>query len=113
MRIEKFSITLQMRRSAISIPSNIPEGAVRESNKEFRNFLSISQGSFAELETQLILSNKLEYIGEQELNKILNLLSDISKMIIGLRKSLQNKQNRRYLMFNRIFISSLQLTIND
>lgn len=88
---EKFGIISQMRRSAVSIPSNIAEGAARESNKEFRNFLSISQGSSAELETQLILCNQLKYIGEQELNKMLNLLSDISKMIIGLRKSLQNR----------------------
>ena len=53
---------LQMRRSAISIPSNIAEGAARNSNKEFIHFCFISQGSLAELETQLLISASLKYI---------------------------------------------------
>jgi len=59
---EKFVLISQMRRAAISIPSNIAEGAARKSKKEFANFLSISLGSLSELETQLIISKELDYI---------------------------------------------------
>lgn len=89
---EKFGLISQLRRAAISIPSNIAEGAARESKKEFLNFLSIAQGSASEIETQLIISNKLDYISEDTLGKMLNLASDISKMITGLKKSLRNNQ---------------------
>ena len=85
---EKFGLISQLRRAAISIPSNIAEGAGRESQKEFRNFLSIAQGSAAEIETQLIISNRLKYISKEELDKMLNLLDAISRMLTGLRKSL-------------------------
>jgi len=61
---EKFVLVSQMRRSAISIPSNIAEGAGRKSKKEFTNFLSISLGSLTELETQIIISKELNYIIE-------------------------------------------------
>jgi four helix bundle protein len=80
---ERFGLTSQMRRSAISIPSNIAEGAGRNTKKEFINFLYISQGSIAELETQLLISKNLGFTGEDE----------ISKMIIGLQKSLQKKHD--------------------
>ena len=63
---EKFGIIHQMRRCAISVPSNIAEGAGRMSQKEFAHFLSISQGSLAELETQIIISGELEYISDTE-----------------------------------------------
>ena len=85
---EKFSLVSQLRRAAISIPSNIAEGAARESRKEFRNFLSIAQGSAAEIETQLIISNRLRYVNKERLDKMINLLADISRMLTGLRKSL-------------------------
>ncbi len=61
---EKFVLISQMRRAAISIPSNIAEGAARKSRKEFANFLSISLGSLSELETQLIISKELDYIDD-------------------------------------------------
>ena len=59
---ERFGITQQMRRSAISIPSNIPEGSGRKSKKEFIQFHSIAQGSLAELETQITISRELNYL---------------------------------------------------
>lgn len=59
---EKFEITLQLRRSAISIPSNIAEGAARASDKEFKQFLYVALGSLSELETQLIISINIEYL---------------------------------------------------
>jgi four helix bundle protein len=60
-RSEVFGLSAQMRRSAVSIPSNIPEGRARNSSREFLHFLSISRGSLAELETQLELAIRLDY----------------------------------------------------
>lgn len=62
---EKFNLTSQSRRSAVSIPSNIAEGAGRNSNKEFSNFLGIANGSSYELQTQLIISNKLNLLNDE------------------------------------------------
>ncbi|GAB3376807.1 four helix bundle protein [Spongiibacter taiwanensis] len=64
---ERFGLTSQMRRSAISVPSNIAEGAVRDPDKEFLRFLFIARGSLAELETQMIIATQLGYV-EQEQN---------------------------------------------
>ena len=61
---EKFGLTSQMRRAAISIPSNLAEGAARCSNNEFRKFLSIARGSLSELDTQLDLSRHLGFVTE-------------------------------------------------
>ena len=86
---EKFGIVSQIRRAAVSIPSNIAEGSARNSKKELIQFLYISLGSAAELETQLIISEKLKYI---ENLAILNDLNDIQKMIMGLIKYLRNQE---------------------
>ena len=85
---EKFGLISQIRRSAVSIPSNISEGAARSSKKEFMQFLSIAQGSTSELETQLIISNKLGFLREENIN-LLDELDEISRMIIGLIKTLK------------------------
>ncbi len=63
---EKFGIVQQIRRSAISVPTNIAEGAGRTSKKEFAYFLSVAQGSLAELETQILISRDLKYVSEIE-----------------------------------------------
>ena len=86
---EKFGLVSQMRRSAVSIPSNIAEGAARKSNKEFNNFLNIAQGSASELETQIIISNELGFIEIDQSTNMLNKLENISKMIVGLQKSIK------------------------
>lgn len=86
---EKFGIVSQIRRAAVSIPSNIAEGSARNSKKELIQFLYISLGFAAELETQLIISEKLKYI---ENLAILNDLNDIQKMIMGLIKYLRNQE---------------------
>ncbi len=83
---ELYGLINQMRRAAVSIASNIAEGAGRNSKKEFHRFLSIAQGSIAELETQLIISKNLGYCSD--IKNLLNELDEISKMIIGLMKSL-------------------------
>lgn len=79
---EKFGLISQARRSAISIPSNIAEGSRRRSNKEFKNFLTFSFASGAELETQIIISKKLKMIDNQaEFESVDSLLDEIMKML--------------------------------
>lgn len=85
---EMFVLTQQLRRAAISIPSNIAEGAGRNSNAQFKNFLQISIGSCFEVETQLIISKELEYISEEELETISKELDSIMKMNHNLQKTL-------------------------
>jgi len=78
-----------MRRAAVSIPSNIAEGAARNSSKEFINFLHIAQGSLSELETQLIISKNLQFLDSQTEEPLQRELDEISKMIIGLQRALR------------------------
>lgn len=85
---EMFVLTQQLRRAAISIPSNIAEGAGRNSNAQFKIFLQISIGSCFEVETQLIISKELEYISEEELETISKELDSIMKMNHNLQKTL-------------------------
>ena len=85
---ELYGLTTQIRRSAISIPSNIAEGAARKNVKEFIQFLYVALGSFSELETQLIISKNLNYIQSDQLS---DEYSSIGKMLIGLIKFYRNK----------------------
>jgi four helix bundle protein len=87
-KVEQYGLTNQIRRSAVSIPSNIAEGAARASSKEFSQFLSIALGSVSELETQLIVSNNLNFIEKIHFEEMLNRIVTIRKMIVGLKKSL-------------------------
>ena len=86
---EKFGLVSQMRRAAVSIPSNISEGAARNSRKEFINFLHIAQGSVAELETQIMLACDLGFAESEATEPLLSELEEISRMIIGLQRSLK------------------------
>lgn len=81
---EKFGLVSQMRRSAVSIPSNIAEGKSRASRKEFANFVAIARGSLAELETQLLLSFRLGYIKEIESSSISLLVEELQRMLDSL-----------------------------
>jgi len=90
-KYELYGLTSQIRRSAVSIPSNIAEGAGRNHNKEFIQFLYIALGSLAELETQLIISNKIQFLNEAFLNEIINKLNLIRSQIAGLIKYLKSK----------------------
>lgn len=85
---EMYGITSQMRRAAVSIPSNIAEGRRRGTDADFRNFLRIAHGSLAELETQLFISNKLSFCGEKEFHAIKTQLTEVSKMLHGMIKKL-------------------------
>jgi len=87
---EKFGLTSQIRRAAISVPSNIAEGAARKSTKELIQFLYISLGSLSEVETQLDLSRRLDYIGEtDELNKKIHYIFILFTKLISSLKSKQ------------------------
>ncbi len=85
---EIYGLTSQLQRSAVSIPSNIAEGQGRNSPNEFRHFLGIALGSLAELETQILLAQRFNYITEQQSGKVLQLADEIGKMLKGLQKSL-------------------------
>ena len=92
---ELFSLTSQIRRCAISIPSNIAEGAARESNKEFIRFLFISQGSISELDTQLLIANNLKFLSKEDYVLLTDKLISIRKMLAGLikfRKGISNQK---------------------
>ena len=86
---EKYGIVSQIRRAAVSIPSNIAEGCARFSDKENLRFLDIARGSLAELETQLIISKNLGFIDSDNLVKK---ISPIAQMLSGLKRHLKQKE---------------------
>lgn len=85
---ELFALSDQIRRAVISIPSNIAEGQGRNSSKEFIHFLSIAKGSMAELETQLLLCVRINYLKELEIEKAMSLVEEVGKMLHSLQKRL-------------------------
>ncbi|WP_375580353.1 four helix bundle protein [Marivirga tractuosa] len=85
---EKYGLTSQIRRSSISVPSNIAEGAGRNGSKEFNNFLGIAMGSLFELDTQVELSYNFQYIQIDSYNKTLNKINQLKKMIFHFQKKL-------------------------
>ncbi len=85
---ERFGLVTQMNRSGISVPSNIAEGSGRTSGKEFLHFLNIAISSSYELETQLIISKELY---ELDVDFVLVQISEVQKMILGLKRNLENK----------------------
>ncbi len=86
---EIYGLTNQIRKAAVSIPSNIAEGQGRISPKEFRQFLSISIGSLAEVETQLIIAKEINYLDQEELNLLLIKIDHIRKMAKALLNSIK------------------------
>ncbi|HEY1010321.1 MAG: four helix bundle protein [Daejeonella sp.] len=90
-QLEKFGLVSQINRSAVSIPSNIAEGAGRNSDKEFVQFLAFAHASSYELETQLIISNKLEYISSEDLVDLTDQLTELQKMNFAIQLKLKQK----------------------
>ena len=88
---EVYGISDQLRRSAVSIPSNIAEGQSRNSAKEFIQFLSIARGSLAELETQLLICIKVNMLSEDNIADAQNIITEIGNMIKGLMNKLNSK----------------------
>ena len=87
---EKYGLTSQIRRSAISIPSNVSEGAGRNSNKEFVQFLGIANGSSDELQTQLIIANRLTLVSDEAVLQLLSKIDEIQKMTYRFQKTLNS-----------------------
>ena len=83
---ELYCLTSQLRRASISVPSNIAEGFARRSNKVYKQFLYISLGSCAELTTQIIISQRLDYLRERESERLQEYVNTLSKMIMSLIK---------------------------
>jgi len=90
-RDELYGLTSQMRRSAASVPSNIAEGHNRDSLKDYMRFLSIAQGSLAELETQISLAKMMRYIDESKETIVLQQADEVGKMMRGLQMKLNEK----------------------
>jgi len=89
---EKFGLISQMRRAAVSIPSNIAEGQTRHTRKEFVQFISHAEGSVAELETQIVIGVELGPSALTETQEITTLTTELSKMPDSLRRKLETKQ---------------------
>ena len=86
---ELFGLTSQLRRAAISIPSNIAEGQGRLGRKEFLHFLGNARGSLGEVETQIIIARNLDYLSEAEMNDIMELSAEAGRILNGLLSSLK------------------------
>ena len=89
---ERFGLTSQVRRAAVSVPSNIAEGCARRGTIEFIRYLSIARGSLAEVETQLIIAGKLGYMDQDSLTSRLHAADEISRMLSGLITKLEERQ---------------------
>jgi len=89
---ERFSLTSQIRRAALSVPSNIAEGAARQTKKEFINFLHMAQGSLSELDTQLEVAKELGYLDKDRWATFDDQIERIDKLISGLIRHLKNSR---------------------
>lgn len=89
-RVEQYGITSQMRRAAVSIPSNIAEGYSRKNKIEYSRFINIAFGSAAELETQIIISKKFNFVKDSDFKEIDMLLKEILSMLYVLQEKLRN-----------------------
>ena len=88
---ERFGLTAQLRRAVVSVPANIAEGAARTSNKEFEYFLSNAQGSASEVETELLIAHRLNYLTEANYLSLRATQDDLGKMLNGLTRHVRNK----------------------
>ena len=88
---ERFGITGQLRRSVVSVAANIAEGSERHGNREFLNFLGIASGSLAEMETFLILTQRLGMAREEQVKPIMAQAAEVGRMLNGLKRSLRSR----------------------
>lgn len=89
---EIYGLSSQLKRAAISIPSNIAEGRIRSGTKEFLHFLRIALGSVAELDTQLEIARREKFISETRYTEVMNRVDEIGRMLSGLIVSLKTKR---------------------
>ncbi|PIR82536.1 four helix bundle protein [Candidatus Kaiserbacteria bacterium CG10_big_fil_rev_8_21_14_0_10_59_10] len=88
---EVYALSSQLRRCAVSIPSNISEGKARRSRKDFTHFLAIAYGSASEMETQLLIAATLGYCSQNEYEQVNSLLSEVSKMLRAMIEKLETR----------------------
>jgi four helix bundle protein len=94
---ERFGLISQLRRAAVSIPSNIAEGQARYSQREFLRFISNARGSLAEVETQLLLSTGLGYVPESEMQTLTRRTAEVGRLLNGLYSAIQLRTENREL----------------
>ena len=90
---ELYALTNQLRRAAVSISSNIAEGNARFSTKEYLRFLSIARGSTAEVETQILICLKLNYLSQEDIASAVSLLDETGRMLNSMIKKLRDKES--------------------
>ncbi len=88
---EIYGLTSQLRRAAVSIPSNIAEGQGRNSVNDFRRFLAISHGSLREVETQILIAERLHYLKQAQAEHLIDMASEVGRLINGLINSLEQQ----------------------
>jgi four helix bundle protein len=88
---EIYSLTNQMRRAAVSVPSNIAEGQAHYSNREFRHFLRHSRGSLAELETQILIAERRNYLTSSQTAALLKLTQEVGRILNGLLNAIEER----------------------
>jgi four helix bundle protein len=91
-KIETYGLTSQLRRAAVSIPSNIAEGQARLSTGEFRQFLGNARGSLTEVETQILIARELGYLDENQSDFLLNDAAEVGRILNGLLASLSSRR---------------------
>jgi four helix bundle protein len=91
-REELYGLTSQLRRAAVSVPSNIAEGQARYSDREFGHFLANARGSLVEIETQLLIGRELGYVQEKSLRVLLEHCAELGRVLNGLRTSLRTRE---------------------
>jgi len=92
---EMYGLTAQMRRAAVSIPSNIAEGQGRDTAADFLRFLSIARGSVKEVETQVLIAHRLGYINQDQEAQLTGLTDELSRLLTGLKASLSTKETQK------------------
>lgn len=90
-QIELYALANQLQRAAVSIPSNIAEGHARNTTRDYLRFVSIAMGSLAEVETQIELAARLNYLGIEQRDALFTTTDELGRMLQGLRKSLQSR----------------------
>lgn len=90
-KCELYGLTSQVRRAAVSIPANIAEGQSRSSSREFVRFLSIAEGSLAEVETHLVIAKRLDYISAEHLDGLLDQAAGVARLVKALTKAIERK----------------------
>jgi len=88
---ERYSLTNQLRRASVSVPSNIAEGQARFSQKEFHHFLSMARGSLVEIETQLLIARNLKYVQPAKAEYLLATADELGRILNGLISSIKNR----------------------